>query len=260
MNFALTIAENSYYTVVVTTRGIGAPLKTSAAWHPAFTDDAYMTLQHVHKTYGSKAKIFFSGFSVGSNIVLRTLLRNQQAGRDSIPVLGACCVCMVGNYSKVRDELEKSNVGRVYSCLMAHKQKEIIRTNIHAFRDSSDQIQSLLKSVFLSEFDRAALSVLYGFSSDEELNKNFSCTGIMELQVPYLGIQPRDDPLHQGNARNNIPYKKLSRNKNFIYLEPSAGNHFGFYEGDLMEAFSSKSCYTWPAKCAVRFFDEILDT
>ena len=258
MNFALAISSKEYYTAIVTTRGIGEPLRTKIAWHPAFTDDAYLTMQHVYKSYGPNSKIFFAGFSAGSNIVLQTLLRNQK-DKNPIPVAGACCVCFVANYLKVRNELENSALGRVYSFLMANKQKEIIKNNAHAFDDHAEEVARLMKCTYLSEFDSAAMNLVYGFANEEELNRNFSCMGIAELPTPYIGIQPRDDPLFLGKVRENIPYQYLSRNKNFIYIEPSAGNHFGFYEGDLFEAFSNKTSYTWPAKCAILFFESLLE-
>ena len=37
-------------------------------------------------------------------------------------------------------------------------------------------------------------------------------------------------------------------------MEPKYGNHFGFYEGPLMEAFSNKISYIYPAKVATAFF------
>ena len=257
MNFALAVSSKDYYTAIVTTRGIGEPLRTNAAWHPAFTDDAYLTMHHVFKSYGPSVKIFFAGFSAGSNIVLQTLLRNQK-GKNPIPVVGACCVCFVADYVRVRNELENSALGRVYSYLMAKKQKDIIKNNAHAFDDRVEEVERLMKSTYLNEFDSAALNLIYGFADEEELNRNFSCMGIADLQTPYIGIQPRDDPLFLGKVRENIPYQYLSRNKNFIYIEPSAGNHFGFYEGDLFEAFSNKTSYTWPAKCAILFFESLL--
>ena len=259
MNFALAIASKNYYTAIVTTRGIGEPLRTNTAWHPAFTDDAYLTLHHVYNSYAPHVRIFFAGFSAGSNIVLQTLLRNQKEEKNAIPVIGACCVCLVADYVKVRNELENSALGRVYSYLMAKKQKDIIKNNAHAFDNHSEEVENLMKCTYLSEFDAAALHLIYGFKNEDELNRNFSCMGIADLQTPYIGIQPRDDPLFQGKVRESIPHQYLSRNKNFIYIEPSAGNHFGFYEGDLFEAFTNKTSYTWPAKCAISFFESLIE-
>lgn len=260
-NFALTINQtHGYFTVIVTTRGIGLPLKTKEAWHPAFSDDAFLTLQHVHKLYHTRAKIFFSGFSAGTNIVIQTLLRNQRAGAAQVPVVGACCVCLIDDYATTRDELETTAVGRIYTFLLAAKQKDIIRRNMHAFRDHPKELEKLLQCTTLREFDQAALSLIYGFTSEKEWNEALSCRALVDVAIPYLGIQPRDDPLHMGKVRENMPLDLLTENKGFIYVEPAAGNHFGFYEGELWEAFSNKTSYTWPAKCAVAFFEALLES
>lgn len=38
-------------------------------------------------------------------------------------------------------------------------------------------------------------------------------------------------------------------------MEPSKGNHFGFYEGSLLQAFDARNdSYTYPAKVSTVFF------
>ena len=82
--------------------------------------------------------------------------------------------------------------------------------------------------------------------------------GTEDISIPFLALQPRDDPLHQGDERISLVQKEYTQNPNVIYVEPQYGNHFGFYEGGLTQAFSSRTSYTYPAKVAVEFFDAIL--
>ncbi len=63
----------------------------------------------------------------------------------------------------------------------------------------------------------------------------------------------------QGRVRDNIALDKLAENPHLIYLEPREGNHFGFYEGPLSQAFSNSTSYTYPARLAVAFFGAIND-
>ena len=56
---------------------------------------------------------------------------------------------------------------------------------------------------------------------------------------------------------SNIPGEEIRRSPNVIFMQTSHGNHFGFMEGSLMEAFSSDECYTYPAKVALTFFSEV---
>ena len=53
--------------------------------------------------------------------------------------------------------------------------------------------------------------------------------------------------------------EEYTLNPNVIYVEPEYGNHFGFMEGSLLESFSNKTSYTYPAKIALEFFNLILE-
>jgi predicted alpha/beta-fold hydrolase len=59
----------------------------------------------------------------------------------------------------------------------------------------------------------------------------------------------------QGKLHDFIDVPKLTKNSNIVVLEPSHGNHFGFYEGRLLHAFTNVSSYTYPAKVAAEFFE-----
>lgn len=50
----------------------------------------------------------------------------------------------------------------------------------------------------------------------------------------------------------------FEKNPNTLYVEPSAGNHFGFIEGPIWEALSNLKTYTYPARVGACFFDSIL--
>lgn len=168
-------------------------------------------------------------------------------------------MCIVGDYVSTRNDLESTVVGRLYSFALADKQARIIRDNQDAFSSSPAVLKRLLTASLQSEFDNAAMETIYGFKSESELNEAFSCNAMLESRTPIMAIQPRDDPLHCGKVRSNIPVSRLVLNENIMYVEPSTGNHFGFYEGDLWDAFSNKTSYTWPARCAVAFFDRLIE-
>jgi hypothetical protein len=61
----------------------------------------------------------------------------------------------------------------------------------------------------------------------------------------------------KGDATSNFDISIYERNPNIVYMETKFGSHFGFYEGPLQQAFSSKTCYTYPAKVATVFFETI---
>lgn len=59
--------------------------------------------------------------------------------------------------------------------------------------------------------------------------------------------------------RQNVDVSIYQKNNNIIYFEPHHGNHFGFFEGDLVDAMTNTTSYTYPAKVATEFFDAILE-
>jgi len=73
-----------------------------------------------------------------------------------------------------------------------------------------------------------------------------------------LVIQPLDDPLHWNKINENIDISKFIKNENVLFYAPHYGNHFGFYEGKLLEAFSNKTSYTYPAKIGLAFFRTVV--
>ena len=71
----------------------------------------------------------------------------------------------------------------------------------------------------------------------------------MKVPIPMVTLQPTDDPLYKwsyGSVRAGIPVREYTTNKNVIFVQPSHGAHFGFYEGSLLAAFSNTTSYTYP--------------
>ena len=102
------------------------------------SDDAVFVVNYIWTTFGEDARMFLVGYSAGSNIVQRTLLRcrQEEEGQDQEREEGAAgpseqavrrpriwaamCVCITYDYLAARQRLERSPVGAVYSMLMTH--------------------------------------------------------------------------------------------------------------------------------------------
>lgn len=61
----------------------------------------------------------------------------------------------------------------------------------------------------------------------------------------------------QDKVTENIPVNEFRNVPGVVYMQTSHGNHFGFVEGSLLEAFSSDHAYTYPAKVALTFFETV---
>ena len=79
--------------------------------------------------------MFLVGYSAGSNIILKTLLKSEgvrvgggDGGSQALGplrhlVAAAMCVCVTYDYRKSVANLEKTSIGRVYSKLIARQSK-----------------------------------------------------------------------------------------------------------------------------------------
>ena len=110
----------------------------------------------------------------------------------------------------------------------------------------------------LSHFDAYASTELFGYSDESEYHAALSNFEVKDISIPTLVIQPQDDPLHYNFIHENIKIEHFCCNEHFIFYQPPYGNHFGFYEGRLHEAFSNKTSYTFPAKLGLEFFEAVI--
>lgn len=242
--------KNGYLCGVVNPRGVGIP-NCSKLWHPGYYYDGKAVLSRYNK-----CNFYLVGFSAGSNLVLKLIL-DEDNRRDNIKA--ALGVCVTKDYLTARADLEASLTGKLYSMMITAQHKEILKANdhIHEFVNV-ETLNKILGTVTVSEYDKLASTSLYGFKDENHYAMEISaCSNASAIDVPFLIIQPRDDPLHNGKVREHVAVDELIRNPNIIYFEPRYGNHFGFYEGSIFEALSNKTSYTYPAKCAVEFFNAI---
>eukprot|EP01040_Poterioochromonas_malhamensis_P013271 gene13271-14576_t len=259
-------AESGFRVVIVGARGLETPLSSKRPWHPGFYEDAVTAVEYVYRLYGGrdKVRLFLLGYSAGSNITHKTLLHFEQErrlkGEDdlSVPVItAASCVCINYDYLTARAKLESSAIGLVYSMLMCAMCKEILQKNPHVY--SSEEEERLTRCLLLSHYDEHVGLTLHGYSSLDHLQDSLSMFNFEDISVPLLAIQPADDPLHMGQVRNNIQLDRVIANPNVIYLESKYGNHFGFYEGAVTEAFSNKTSYSYPPRVAMEFFKTVVE-
>lgn len=114
-----------------------------------------------------------------------------------------------------------------------------------------------MSAVYMSDLDPCS-ALIYGHNSEEEYYSSISTINYDHVDIPMLLVQPLDDPLHSNDLAHTININSYLTNNNIIYYQPEFGNHFGFYEGPLYQAFSNESCYQYPPRLAAEFFNTIL--
>ena len=284
--FVQTCDSQGVICAVVNHRGVELPLETEKFWHPAHTEDVTSVLKDIQNILDCKdpllaptcccdcspssscrlegstsrsAKVFMVGYSAGTNVMMKTILKNQQFKQMITAML---CVCVTYDYKKSRDNLENTLIGSIYSWLITLNHKQTLRRNQHVLsRSKSDDMLTRISSkrmYKLSHFDAYASTELFGYSKESDYHNDLSNFQINEIDVPTLMIQPQDDPLHYKFMHQNIRPEYFCCNDNFIFYHPPFGNHFGFYEGSLNEAFTNTTSYTFPAKLGLAFFHKII--
>ena len=204
--------------------------------------DIFKPDQNCNEDLGfSNAKVFLTGYSASSNVIYKTIVfLNENDNKfhspsSPIEVIGGMCCCANFNYEETKLKLESTLVGIFYSFCLALVLKTFISANEHIHDDiDATMLQGLKSAKLLSDFDKVAYP-LYGYTSYDELNRSYSTHhDNNKISIPFLTMQPYDDPMYlwsYGSVRSAIPLQQYIANSNIIFIEPSHGNHFGFYEG-----------------------------
>jgi len=157
-------------------------------------------------------------------------------------------------------------VGKIYSKLICGIYKSVALANPLALEGlglGEAEILELRALQTLSDYDEFALRHFHGSSfghSAENYYKALSGGGddTPVTTVPMLQIQPADDPLHQNRVRLHLaPEELVAKHPRAVFLLTCYGNHFGFYEEGILRAMTSKKTYTYPARVARAFFDQV---
>jgi predicted alpha/beta-fold hydrolase len=241
----------------VGTRGLDTNLTAQGQpWHPGFIEDALSTVEYLISLYAkdptkqssSHLKLLFVGFSAGANIVQKTLLHYSRLDLvEKKHIVGGMIVCVGSDYKTIRQRLESSLFGKIYSFLLCMVAKEILAKNSAALNEklredyelkqmskedekidetsSMKTISSVLSSPnpirvsrelakvhLLSQYDEIVGRRIHRYRSVDDLADAMSMNHFSKMKVPVLALQPRDDPLH------SVRMKEISINIKFVFI------------------------------------------
>jgi predicted alpha/beta-fold hydrolase len=248
-----------YLVAVITARGVDIELHASKCWYPGIKEDGLQALQNIHDRY-PLANLFLVGYSAGANMMQRIINDKDR----KVPIKGAVSVLMNIDYIQTRTDLENTLWGGFYSFLICTLYKITLTNNLKTIKKIDPKFITNLENCknarYISDFDVYGWQ-LFGFPDQKSYYEALSTISTSQeaIPCPFLVIQPLDDPLHCGKVREHLNPEKLIKNSNIIYCETKYGNHFGFYQGSLLGAFSNKKCYLYPAIMSKYFFNEILN-
>lgn len=277
-NLAYTLANQGYICGIITPRGLDIPLKTKRVWHAGSTEDLEFVISRLNETFikmnlneinPTKLKIFLIGNSASSNIVKKMLLSISLKARkddsvevgilsENVKIMGGMVNCICYDYTENIKKLESTLLGRLTSIALGGMYKKFIKLNPQIHHLIGEKlVKNLLSSRYMSDFDFHASTGLYGYSSCQAYMDDMSNECIKDMKLPYLAIEPSDDPVYGNEVLTHIPVQNYCRSPFVIFMMPSHGNHLGFFEGSLFTCFSNTTSYTYPAKVAISFFNSI---
>lgn len=253
--------------------------------HGDLTEDLKLVLAELYEHYKQKdeqVRVLITGFSASSNIVAMALADLSESNPEYFqdynsnsssnseeeykhPMIIAAAMLVAANYDYESSmiSLEKTLVGGIYSRLLVMGFKEFLKENSHMHGEIPN-IDELMNCRFLSEYDQAAYKTLNGFESVASYYYRLSPKRILKkIKCRMITMVGHDDPLYlysHGSVRKGIDLEHYTENENIIFIEPSHGNHFGFYNGSFFEMFTNDVSYMYPPQIASTLLDCVYES
>ena len=210
------------------------------AYHAGATDDLQHVIQHILKTTNYK-KLVLVGFSLGGNLILKYLGENPAQVPEKLTAAVAISVPI--HLESCAYEIAKPH-NFIYNQRFLKKLNTKIRAKRAILETVNLDVEALLQSKSLKDFDDLATAPLHGFDSAVDYwTKNSSKQFLNDIQIPTLLINALDDPFL---AEECFPFETPKLNSNFHLLTPKYGGHVGFVQ------FKSSKEY-WSEEQTIQF-------
>ncbi|KAJ3124734.1 hypothetical protein HK100_011134 [Physocladia obscura] len=240
------ILRHGYKAAAVNSRGCGGlAVDTPQLYSGSWTCDMRAMVSHIRNT-NPRAVIIGIGFSLGANII------TKMAGEDGVECLLDALVAVANPFDLLVGQgfLESSWIGKeVYSRAMANSLKAFFNQHSQIFKKHPNvstftypiSINQVESSTYLSEFDEACTSRMFGYRSASEYYRcGSSAPFIPDITIPTLFLSDLDDPIAVSQA---IPQYDIVLNPNIVLALTRRGGHLGWYEGKF---FLPQRWYTKP--------------
>ncbi|VDI45727.1 phospholipase ABHD3-like [Mytilus galloprovincialis] len=219
-------AQHGYRSVVFNQRGNGgAKLKTPRTYCAANTEDLAHVV-NIIKGRLPQAPIIGVGVSLGGMQMLNYLARSG----DKSQLEAGMCISVAWNVFESVESLEKPGLNlHVINRQLSKTLVQMVQSNMEVFENHFDNLDHILKSSTIREFDERFTSKIFGYDTWQDYYKE-ACLHdkIHALKVPVLVLNAADDPFSPHHA---IPVKEAEENENIAIVVTSHGGHIGFMEG-----------------------------
>jgi predicted alpha/beta-fold hydrolase len=225
-NYVLGIAEKAYqcgfHVVRLNQRNCGDSEKlTPTLYNSGMSADYRAVLEELADGDGF-TQIFFSGYSMGGNLV--TKMAGEYGNAAPRALRGVCAICPALDLASCADALNKREnyfyQRHFVNGLMArYARKAALFPKIYS-RNGFGKIRTV------REFDDAITAPCFGYRDAQEYYEAASARKVVgQIRVPMLMITAQDDPF--------VPYKSflaalVSENPSICFVAPQHGGHCAF--------------------------------
>jgi len=229
-------------------RGCGnTKLLTPRPYNGANTADICAAINHIHRRW-PLSTLYAAGFSLGANLLVKYLGQEK----ENTPVLGAVSVSNPWDLAKNTEVCMGTTLeGKIYSLALTHELKNYVKEHRSVFdKVKGLDVDEVLRSTTIKEFDERATVPLWGYSSLQEYYQDASSARYLsDVQVPLMAINALDDPVV---SKDCIPVQEFKQKQNLILVTTRQGGHIGWSEG-----FNPTSGASWAEKLAIVFLDSV---
>ncbi len=221
----------------------GAPNRLLRFYHSGETDDLRAVIRRAEGGYTQLALI---GFSLGGNIVLKSL--GEQTAHEKI--IGAVAISVPIDLAASTLALDTRWANRFY--LRRFLTTLILKIEAKAVRfpDHLD-LRGLGRTRSFLEFDDRYTARIHGFKDAADYWRQSSARQFLpRIAVPTLLLNARDDPFLPPEC---FPTEEAVASQALFLETPDHGGHVGFLD---WRAFG-KGGHTWAERRAVEFLDGV---
>ena len=198
----LTIA-NASEVACINFRGCsGVPSKRAFGYHAGFTDDLRQYLE-IRKSRDS-SPIFISGFSLGSNVVLKCLDELQSSAFTEYNIHGAAIVACPFNLEPHYRRLIDPPLNRIlYTSNLLKSMKKKVQYLLDTFCDGNTQTATFdynkcINANTIAEVEDGLISPIFGVGDKfDYYRKTASINVAHRVVVPTLILNSKDDPFFE---------------------------------------------------------------
>lgn len=214
--------------------------------------------------------IYLSGFSLGANVVLKTLGELGETAQTKYNICGGSVTGAPFDCERNIDFLEKKGFNRVvYTKNFVQSMKVKAQTQLDRVCDGDEcttefDFDGAMAASTVAEFENAYIAKVYGYEDNVDYYRQTSCAYFLDgIAVPTLVVNAADDPFFDPDLfpwEKSCDFEGGDGNLPIKLVRTDHGGHLGymFHQADDVDAIKQgKMRSSWMPTELARFLDYV---